>query len=147
MGNIFIRLHEPRGNTIRRWMENVRFAIASGIGIDAGTVIVSTKKRILPSFILYLVHWARWLHVGSIIPVKRELTAIALGSRPRRFLTAKPFSWTAGVDSDILDSEIRCRNVRGSDSIFRRNVIRPFREKACEKCLDSKYPRARSHVH
>lgn len=106
----------------------------------------STKKRAFPSFILYLVHWARWVHVGSIIPMKRELTAIALGSRPRRFLTVKPFSWTAGVDSDISDSEIRCRNVRG-DSIFRRNVIRSLREKACGRCLDFKYPRARSHVH
>lgn len=99
----------------------------------------STKKRAFSSFILYLVHWARWLHVGSIISVKRELTAIASGSRPRRFLTTKTFSWTtAGVDSDILDSQIRCRNAR-DDSIFRRNVIRSLREKACKRCLDFKF--------
>lgn len=80
----------------------------------------------------------------SIISVKRELTTIALGSRPRRFLTAKLFSWTtAGVDSDILDSEIRCQNVR-DDSIFKQNVIRPSREKACERCLNFKYFQTKS---
>lgn len=128
---------------MRRWKCTIRHRIRYWNRTDS---VIARKNAPFRAFILYLVHWARWLHIGSIIPVKRELTAIALGSRPRRFLTAKAFSWTtAGVDSDILDSKIRCRNARG-DSIFRRNVIRSLRERACERCLDFKYSQTRSHI-
>lgn len=141
-----MRLHEPREAILcdGGW-ETPSYPVLESDSVMARKNGPSRASYCIWS-ILYLVHWVRWLHVGSIIPVKRELTAIALGSRPRRFLTAKLFSWTTtGVDSDILDSEIRCRNVR-DDFIFRRNVIWPFREKMCERCLDFKYSQTRSHI-
>lgn len=105
----------------------------------AGSVMV--RKKLSLSWTSHYI-WSTesapsWLHLGSIIPMKRGLTPIALGSRTRRFLTAKPFSWTtAGIDSDTLDSEIRCWNVQ-VDSTFRRNVIRLLL--MCKRCLDFEY--------